>query len=274
MHRKFFLLFATVLFVSFLYAQNNVTFSKGKKAIRTSTLQTKTITDIMGQSMEQNQTMALKGEIVIADVSEKEIKIEEKITKFKMSMKVMGQETEYDSDKTNNNEEFNKLKDFLNKPTFITTDFLGLVTDFKYTSEVEEEMKKLVGAGFNSNYNIGQPIDFILVLPKDAAVGKSWTLSFTIDSIKTNYAYTIKSIENSIAKVELTGNTGINKKTEMNGNEIEMSLTGTVAATFLVDVKTNWVKTSTTTTSQKGSIDMMGQSVPMEILVIKEDTFE
>lgn len=105
-------------------------------------------------------------------------------------------------------------------------------------------------------------------------MGKTWTISFLLDDIKTDYNYTIKSIDNEIANVELTSNVSTNKKMETQGMEIVTKLSGTLLSTILVDTKTNLVKSNISTSSQKGSIEIMGQSSPMEVTTTNKILFE
>lgn len=274
MFKKAILIASSVLLVTLSQAQSLSALGKGKKITRISSIKTKTNTEMMGQSMEQAQTMNLKGEITIADVNDKNIILEETTTKLKLNMEVMGQEIEYDSDKPNPKEEFQKLGDMLNKKSTYTCNTLGVITDVQYDKAIEEQLKASASMGAGSTFSVGQQIDFLLVLPKDATVGKSWVVTQTVNETKSDYTYVIQSIENGFAKVEVSAKMDIDKKTEVNGMEMTMKLSGTISGILIVDTKTNLVKTSTTITKQKGTMEVMSQSVPMEIEAIKDDVFE
>lgn len=141
MFNKFLFVTATILSCSFCFAQNNISFIKGKKINKVSTIQTKSSSEMMGQTMEQNIITTSWSEIVITEVFDNEIKVEDKGTKIKMKMEAMGQEMEYDSDKPNENENFKKAGDLLNKVTNITANFQGLITSIKYDATMEQQIK-------------------------------------------------------------------------------------------------------------------------------------
>jgi Family of unknown function (DUF6263) len=272
MSNKLFLVLVAFFTFNFCFAQSNSISIKGKKINKVVIVQNKSTTEIMGQSMEQNMAITTASELLVTDFSDTEIKVEEKSTKLKMKMEMMGQEMEYDSEKPDDNDALKGIGDLINKVTTLTSNAQGIITDIKYDASIEEKIKEMPAMG--NGYNKGQPLDFMLVLPKDMAIGKTWTLSFILDENKTDYNYTIKSIDNGVAKVELTANIASTKKAETQGMEVVTKLSGTLVSTITVDVKTNLVKNTNSTINQKGTIELMGQSGPTEMTITTETTFE
>jgi len=272
MYKKFILPALILLATTCVNAQSSFSGLKGLKITTSSKATIKSFTEMMGQEIENNQNFQITSETVVLDVTDKEMKVEHRTKKLKMEMEVMGEKVEFDSENPDKSSDMEEMKDAMNKPTTYTVDAQGIVTNVKYDPSVEKEMKEKGGAGIDANSK-GAPIDFIVLLPQGATVGTSWKLSFKTDNGKSKNTYTIKSIENGVATVEILYETENSKITETNGMDMKMNLTGKVTGTILVDVKTNLIKSSKTFSMQKGELEIMGNTAPMEITTTKEDTY-
>lgn len=272
MYKKFILPALILLATTCINAQSSFSGLKGLKITTSSKATIKSFTEMMGQEIENNQNFQTTSETVVLDVNDKEMKVEHRTKKLKMGMEVMGEKFEFDSENPDKSSDMGKMKDVMDKPTTYTVDAQGLVTNVKYDPSIEKEIKENGTAGIDANSK-GAPIDFIVLLPQGAAVGTSWKLSFKTDNGKSKNTYTIKSIENGVATVEILYETETSKITETNGMDMKMNLTGKTTGTILVDVKTNLIKSSKTFSMQKGELEIMGNTAPMEITTTKEDTY-
>lgn len=263
----------TLFIVTQIKAQSIIHLVNGKKIIKVSTSTIQSSTEIMGQKMEQNMTSTRKSEVLITPITENEIKVVDKCLSIKMKMDVMGQEITYDTEKLNDNEQLFKLNDLVNKETVITANSKGIITSIHYDSIIQAMMPIQTSIGGSSDYAIGQSIDFILQLPTDLVIGKTWNTIVGIEEPKTEYIYTIKSIEGDIINVNVFAKLILNQKGNAKGAEITSNLTGEMKGNIWVNSKTNLVKMKTTTTALKGSMELNGQASEMEMKITTDDTY-
>ena len=274
MFKKILLIITTFLFVIQVNAQSNKAFVAGKLIVKTSKMDMKYSTEMMGQQIEQSIITSAKTEMVIISATDAEVKIEGKLKKLKTTMETMGQQMEFDSENPNENEMLKDLNDIVNKTTVITGDEKGIIKAIKYDDTVE---KKIQAQSFNIggvSYAIEQPIDFILLLPIDISIGKTWNQLVGVAESKYDYTYTVKSLDNGIANIDLVAKITQDKIGEMQGNKVVTKLAGTMAGKIYVDIKTNFVNSRTTTSAIKGTVDIKGQSSPVEMTMVTEDFYQ
>lgn len=274
MLKKFLLIVTTLLCIIQVNAQSNKAFVVGKQIVKVAKVEMKTTTEMMGQKIEHNIITSSKTEMVIISATDAEVKIEGKLKKLKTTMETNGQQMEFDSENPNENELLQDLNDIVNKTTVITGDEKRIIKAIKYDETVE---KKIQAQSFNiggTSYAIGQPIDFILLLPLDISIGKTWNQSVGNDESKYDYTYTIKSIENGIANIDLVAKITQDKIGEMQGNKVVTKLVGTMSGKIYVDIKTNFVNSRTTTSATKGTVDIKGQSSPVEKTILTEEFYQ
>ncbi|MBW7951322.1 MAG: hypothetical protein H3C56_01840 [Chitinophagaceae bacterium] len=272
MYKKIILPTLILFITTCVSAQSNFSSLKGLKITKISKSTVKSFTEMMGQEIENNQTTSTTTEINILEGNEKEMKAEDRTKKMKFSMEIMGEKVEYDSENDNNSGEMAKMGDAIDKPTTYTINTQGLVTNVKYDPVYEKEIKENGGGGLDAIVK-GTPAPFMLVLPQGATIGTTWKATYKMDMGKSKNTYTIKSIENGIATVEILYETETSKTTETNGMDMKMNLTGKVTGTILVDVKTNLIKSSKTFSMQKGELEIMGNTAPMEITTTEEEIY-
>lgn len=263
----------TLFLVNHIKAQSVIHFVNGKKIIKISTSTIQSSTEVMEQKMEQNMTSTRKSEILITPVTEHEIKVVDKSLSIKMKMDVMGQEITYDTEKLNDNEQLFKLNDLINKETVITANAKGIITNIHYDSTIQAMLPMQPSFGGSSDYSIGYPLDFILQLPTDLVIGKTWNTIVGKDEAKTEYTYTIKSIEGDIINVNVFAKLILNQKGNAKGAEMTSNLTGEIKGNIWVNSKTNMVKMKTTTTALKGTMELNGKASAMEMKVTADDTY-
>jgi len=271
MNKKILCIAATMLLLVQANAQSIKTFVEGKTITKLTKTDMTISSEMMGQTMEQQMQTTNTIEMKVVAARDKEMKVQQKTTKMTMNMSVMGQEIDFDSEKTDNDEKLSSMKDAINKVAIITTDEKGIVTDMKYDKELEALMQG--NAALTSTSAKGMPLDFIVLLPTDVAIGKTWTQVFGTEG-KDSYTYTVKSIDNGVAQLELTGKLTVNATSQANGMDMLTKLSGKVAGLVSVDAKTNLVKSRTSKTEFTGTVEVMGQSMPMQTTMTTEETYK
>ncbi|MDO5615909.1 MAG: DUF6263 family protein, partial [Cruoricaptor ignavus] len=142
------------------------------------------------------------------------------------------------------------------------------------------EFQNAFKASFNEATIKEQFIQNILILPKAGAkIGQKWTETENASadgSVKLTTTYTLKSVENGIANLTVTG--GIPKKTDKNNQEgishslsSELSQNGTIA----IDQNTGWiinqnvtVKTTQTETISDGKESQTMKSTTASTVIV------
>jgi hypothetical protein len=252
------------------FSQGIKSLSKGQKIVQVSKNGMEMKMEMMGQEIEQIINVTTTSELSVADLSNKAVKIEMKQTKLKMNMSVMGQDVDYDSEKPDDSEMGKEAGKGLNKISTITTDDKGIITGV----DMDEAIKDMMKAAPNSGMAKGQPLSFLLTLPSNAAVNTTWNVSFGEDSVsKTTYNYTIKSIENGAATLSFTGTVKTNTSVSASGVDMISKLNGTITGTAVVNTKTHILKSRTSAVEMKGTMEMSGQSIPMEMKTTTEESF-
>jgi hypothetical protein len=260
------------LFASFqLFAQGIKSLTKGQKIVLESNNTIITKMEMMGQEVEQSISMGLTGELKIAELQATKAKIEMKQTKMKMNMAVMGQEMNFDSEKSDETEVYKQMAGILNKITTMTINENGLITSI----EMDEDLKSMMKGNPFSGFANGQPVGFLIVLPTNIAANTTWSVSFGEDSsVKTTYNYVVKSIENELVAVSFTSAMNVNTSSQSNGIDVVTKLNGTISGTAKVNSKTNFVTTRSSTINMKGTMEMAGQSVPVEMKGTTEEIYK
>jgi len=111
------------------------------------------------------------------------------------------------------------------------------------------------------------------VVPKDKKNGDSWTDSSSNNKMKEVKTYTLKSIEAGIATVQLFSTMQGSSSMETQGMQMDMSLSAKTEGEILVDPKTSLVKKRSSVMDLTGTLDMMGQSVPITSKAIVNITY-
>ena len=75
--------------------------------------------------------------------------------------------------------------------------------------------------------------------------------------------YTLKSIVDGVATVQLFATMQGSSSLETQGMQMDMSMSSKTEGEIMVDTKTSLVKKRSSVMDLEGTIDMMGQSVPM-----------
>ena len=261
--KKITLLFsATICFSAMGIAQTNgsLKLTKGQKYVVENKLSTTTSTQVQGQSMDSKADIASVYNIEVKDKTDNSFNLTNTITNLKMSMSMMGQDINFDSDKKEDmdGEMGSSLKSYINQPKDVQIDNSGNVITKTTADSSESDLSKQLGidaAGY------GTQMAF-LALPKNLKAGTTWSDSADNEGITKSTTYIVKDITGGIATVSFSGTIATDKKFEQQGMEVSTKTTGKFSGEEKVDTKTGVVQTNTSTSEASGTVNAMGQEFP------------
>ncbi len=224
--------------------------------------------EMMGQSME----MTLENSTVIStevkDIKNNNYTITQTLTAVKTKFSGMGQDKSFDSDKKEDmdGEAGAIYKDKVNVPKDITITNEGVNISTADTSKTEtadgvNALSEMLGAMSGGQDNIAGAL--FLVIPKGKKKGDIWVDSSVNEGVKMTRTFTLTSIANKEAIVTINGIVDINKKMQLQGMDLNTVMTSKINAVVLVDIISSIQKENKSVTDVSGTIDVMGQSVPI-----------
>ena len=241
---------------------------KGQHFIVESTSDGTVNQEMMGQSMEMKIGSSTKLNADIKDVKDNNYTITQTLTNIKSKFSGMGQEKTFDSDKKEdlNGEAGAMYKDKFNVPkdVVVTSEGKNVVSSDTSAASKKQDpnpmaaMMDMMGGGQD---NVATAL--FLVIPAGKKAGDTWKDSTNKDGIKMNRIYTLNSIKNKEASISINGIVNINKTMQMQGMDMNAVMVSKINSAVLVDVDTNVQKENKSTTELSGTIDIMGQSVPI-----------
>ena len=100
------------------------------------------------------------------------------------------------------------------------------------------------------------------LIPQGKIIGDSWSDSTVEKNSKLVRTYTLKSITEKEAVIQLSAVMDATNTIEMQGMEMEFSSTTKTTGEITTDIATGLVKKKTSQADISGSFQVMGQSVP------------
>jgi len=191
----------------------------------------------------------------------------------------MGQDMSYDSDKKDNDSTIGKsMEKILNNPKNVEISKTGKVINKEESEKKDTEadanmMTGMIDNLLNNSSGEASTLTF-QVIPEKAKVGYSWSDSVNNDELKSNTTYTIKELKGNDATVTVKGSMQVSKKAQAQNMEFTSNSTGGFTGELVIDTKTGVVKQRNTTLETTGSVEAMGQQIPMKTKVTSEITVE
>jgi hypothetical protein len=277
MKRIHLLLFVCMAFSAIAGAQpiNNATAASNK--IRLTNGQKMTVESIT--EIEASLTMGMQLTSNTSSVNTLEVKnstndtyiISNTLTKLKVNTDMMGQLNNYDSEsKTGNNDDMSKLfSDKLNKPVDITVNNrTGMaVTQNKKQNQADvdetnatADLMKIFSDNATDDAVVSGAFE---IVPTGKSVGDSWADTTKGKDMKTIRTYTLKSVNGNEALIRSNVvSTAVNK---LNFQEMEFEVKSETRTNgeIVTDISTGLVKKRTSVADITGSIQMMGQDMPI-----------
>jgi hypothetical protein len=240
--------------------QTKISLQKGQKyQVETTTKLTNTV-EAMGQSMENNMDSKSTTLYEIMNAGADSFDLKSTITKMVVTGNMMGQETNFDSDKKDNEgpmtEMFSKS---VNKPRGIVLNAKGAVTK-NDGGDAGGPMGVMVSNLFATELFIPA------LIGKELKTGDSFT--DTSSSNKDKYSsrdsgtYTVKEVENGVANISYSGTQVINAVMEQMGMEMTYLIKNKIATEMQVDIKTGMVLIKATVYDSEATFGSGGITFP------------
>ena len=264
-------------------AQNSVgkiILTKGQKIEINNNTKSVVSQEMMGQAIEITVEANMVHQLEVIDKMSNSYLIASTLTKFTTNGSAMGQEMKFDSDKKEDMEsETGKLmKDQLNVTKEIEINEMAKVIKTTTKSapsasggQLMDMINNMTGGYADESNGSGSAFE---IIPAGKKIGDFWSDSTIMGDIKTYNSYTLKSITNNIATLELKGKQLINKKMEQQGMEINIKMEAKISGEGIVDMNTGLLQQKTTLIDGNGSAEVMGQSIPMSSKVTTVTTIK
>ena len=232
--------------------------------------------------MELTSSSATVNALEVKNSTTNNYNISNALTKMKVSMNMMGQSNSYNSDnKEGNNEEMAKIFDEkMNKQVDVLVD--------NKTGAASIEKKKVKKADdtddadptaglmkmFADNSDEAIVAGAFEIVPKGKSIGDSWADTTSAKDMKMIRTNTLKSINGNEAVIQsVIVSTGTNK---LNFQEMEFEVKSETKTNgdIVMDISTGLVKKRTSIADITGSIQMMGQDMPISAKATTTSTYK
>lgn len=261
------------LFIGFTaFAQNptnKIVLTKNQLLKFTSSTKATISQDMMGQTMETLMDVTSSKNISVKDVTESNYQIEAVTTRIKLNMSLMGQDKIFDSD--NKDDMAGELKDAgkdINKikTLVLSTNGTCKPADNASPEKSEEDtnpmtaiIQQMMGG---SAEEITTAACFMLI-PQAGKIGDIWADTLVNGTTKTIWNYTWNSTLANIAIIKATSKETNNSTVNAMGMDMTINMINDIAEIRKVDINTGMVVNNNSIKKINGTIDIMGQSVPM-----------
>lgn len=280
---KKFLLVALVLNVIMVSGQTvtrKVGLVKGQQLEQQSHIQVNMTQEAMGQSIEIKMDGDITNLVDVKDAAANSFEVANTLKKILMNMNAMGQDMKFDSDKKEDmdGQMGQAFKGKIGVPREFTVNNEGVITAIKNKGEKTEDPGGMMGGMMSGAMGSGEEkegaaFSSLANIPsKGVKVGESWSDSTSDDNGKTFTTYTLKEVNGGNGLVTLSANTAISRQMEQQGMAMQMEMTATTIGEYTFDVATGIIKTRKATTKSSGTIEVAGQSMPVNIETTVQST--
>ncbi len=222
----------------------------------------------MGMELSSNSTT--ENSLEVKTTTNKNYTISNTLTKVKVNMDMMGQATNYDSEKKedNNNDIAKTFEEKLNKPVDIIIDNITgeAINDKK--KEMKEDtddgnpMQGMV-AMFSENSDDAIVSGAFELIPAGKIIGDNWADTLIAKEMKTIRTYTLKSVTENEAVIQISAISNGTNKIDMQGMEMEFKSDTKTSGEIITNIITGQVKKRTAQSDITGSFQIMGQDMPV-----------
>ncbi|HSB92733.1 MAG TPA: DUF6263 family protein [Flavitalea sp.] len=262
-----FLSLVSVLSVSAQKVSKKISLDKGQQIEQQTKTAVNMTQEMMGQSMEIKMESNATNLLDVTNNSASGFDITNTLKRVLMNMNVSGQETKFDSDKKEDmdGQLGAAFRNKINKPKGFTVNKDGVVASIKDTAKSEEE--DMIGGMLNATEETaGAAFTAVANIPAAGAkVGDSWSDSTNVNNARTVNRYTLRQVSNGEGIVDINSDMNVSREMERQGMTMQMELKGTSVGEYVFDVNSGLVKSRKALTKATGSVDVMGQSIPLTI---------
>ena len=245
--------------------------AKGQQLEQKSHVKVNMTQEAMGQSIEIKMEGDITNLVEVKETVSNGFDVSNTVKKVLMNMNAMGQDMKFDSDKTEDMEGNigQAFKSRINKPREFTVSKEGVITTVKCKEENKDEAGGMMGGMMSGAMQVekeGAAFESLANIPLNGAkVGESWKDSTSDENGKTFTTYTLKEVKGSEGIVTLSSNTALSREMEQQGMTMQMEMTGTTTGEYTFDLATGIIKTRKAVSKSSGTIDVAGQSMPLNI---------
>lgn len=266
--KRIYTVFIGLLITGIAFSQPlKIKLANGQKIVVESTTE---IEASLTMGMELKSNSITINTLGVKNSTDKNYTISNTLTKLKVNMNMMGQANDYDSEnKEGNNADMAKIFDErLNKPVDIDIDNTTGVAIMDKKKVAKKDIDESNPADdlmkiFSDNSDDAIVSGAFEMIPRGKSIGDSWSDTTIAKDMKVLRTYTLKSItgNEAVIKSDIIS-TSVNK---LNFQEMEFDIkseTKTIGE-IITDISTGLVKKRTSTADINGSIQMMGQDMPI-----------
>ena len=224
----------------------------------------------LAMGMELNSNSIATNTLEVKNSTEKGYTISNALSKMKVNMNMMGQPNNYDSEnKEGNNAEMAKIFDSrLNNPVDVVVDNTtgaALPGKKKIKKDDTEEANPAddLLAMFTDNSDDAIVSGAFEIIPQGKKAGDSWADTAIAKDMKTISIYTLKSVNGNEAVIQSDIVSNAVNKLNFQEMEFEIKSETKTKAEIITDINTGLVSKRTTVADITGSIQMMGQDMPI-----------
>lgn len=242
-----------------------------------------TTTDIeasLTMGMELTGTTSSVNALEVKSVSANTSIVSSSLAKLKVNINMMGQASNYDSEnKDSNNDEMARVFDnTLNKPVDIEVDNVtGSAVQKNSESKKKDPEESNPAADmikmFSDNSDDAIVSGAFEIIPGGKTVGDSWSDTTSTKEIKMIRKYTLKSISGNEATIGVDIISTAVNKLDFQEMEFEIKTETKTKGEIISETTTGLVKKRTTTADITGSLQMMGQDMPISAKVTSTNTY-
>ena len=258
------LLFSISFSVVSVYAQE-LKLATGKKITSITTTSVNMDMGLGGQMKIDGNTTTL---IEITGSDNKNYNAKSTTVKMKLMQDGMGQTVSFDSDKKEDREtEIGKeMSKMLDVPAIVTIEKnTGKVTETDKKEIIADNTNPFASLMGNSNSAEASTAAAFFYIPNGKKIGDKWADSLNEAGMKGYKNFEIKSIADNVATIAITTKSKGTISKEAQGMQFDISMDGTGDGIIEVDTKTFLVIKSTLNNDVNGTLEMMGQSLPLTI---------
>jgi hypothetical protein len=241
-----------------------INLAAGAKYEVTTTTKLTSTANVMGQTMETKlDTENLEG-FEIKSIAANNNELSSVIKRIKLTMSMMGQDMNYDSDKDTKGDIADQVGSKVNKPYTVLYDDNGKILNKDIVAAAQPDA---MVPGMPSSGGKASLIDDRFI-GRELKNGTTWYDSTATDNEKMKTTvkgnYKVLSVQNDMATIIFEGTQSQNGVVEQMGMEMNMSGTSNVTKEILLDLKTGLVIQANTKTKGTSNIEVMGSSIPVE----------
>lgn len=218
--------------------------------------------ETMGQKVDIKSKSTNTNLIEIQDASDNGYWVASTLKRVQLNMNNMGQEMTFDSDNPTDmsGELAAGFKEQLGKTVVMVVDKNGIVKEVKNSGTLDPELMNAVAE------QVGKNLSFLTNIPQGGATaGASWTDSISMEGVKNVSTYTLASVHGNSAVVNMTSTGDMNRDIERQGMKMKMILKNSMSGNYTVDLVSGIITSSNINTKSSGSMEMMGQSMPLQM---------